>query len=130
MISQLKRDMVQRTATLDLNIRWIVWIYFYNMFLFTILCHISSGRPIDTTSSVLTSNSVENIRKKVKSRVARHASDTQLAWKEVYLHSMNGFNLAVNEAGEVYGARDYTPECKFYFDLYYFNFTFILVTDA
>ena len=78
----------------------------------------SAGRPITNSLPPKASSepkSVEGIRKKVKSRVARHTSQTQLAWREVYLHSRTGYNLAVNEAGEVYGARDFTTDCKLAF---------------
>ena len=118
MITQiLKRDMVQSISTISI-LRWIVRIYFYHLLLLTILFNMSEGRPI--TDSVLPkvssdSKSVQEIRKKVKSRVARHTSQTQLAWREVYLHSGTGYNLAVNEEGEVYGARDFTTDCKLAF---------------
>ena len=116
MITQIfKRDMVQSTSTINI-LRWIVRIYFYHSLLLTM----SAGRPI--TDSVLPkvspdSKSVQEIRKKVKSRVARHTSQTQLAWREVYLHSRTRYNLAVSEAGEVYGATDFTTDCKFAFHL-------------
>ena len=84
-------------------------IYFYYIFLFSILCHISSGAPISVLAKV--AKSEEGMRK--KSREARHAAvHTQLAWREIYMYSMTGYNLAVNEAGEVYGARDFTTDCK------------------
>ncbi len=51
------------------------------------------------------------LQSRIRSRSIRDTHGNS-AWMEVYLHSGTGYNLAVNSLGQVYGAQDFTTDCK------------------
>ncbi len=128
--------MTKTPVRIALNVRKILKLFLCQFLLILIIGQKTIGRPLTSASS----KSVEEIRKRTLSRKTRHAPFTSLAWQEVYLHSKNGYNLAVSESGRVYGAGTFTKECEYFLlcihqlisspSIFFFFFSFCAVMKA